>query len=209
MSQFSEVIDEVAPFRKIRVKNNTAKWFDNEILQKMVKRDKLHRKYNVSRSEIDGIQFRLARNNVHKLVNYKKENFIKSSITSSKHDSRKLWKTIKTLGLPSKAKINSKINLKISEKLISNPLDIANHFNETFSKMADTLLDKLPVPKNKYTDETTAKYYESSNLKENNYSFNPGYETIIANILKNLDESKAAGFDNIPGIFLKDCAEIS
>ena len=75
------------------------------------------------------------------------------------------------VGLPSKTKINSKINLKLNEKLISNPLDIANHFNETFSKMADNLVDKLPTPKNRYSNETTAKYYESHRLEENNFSF--------------------------------------
>ena len=74
--------------------------------------------------------------------------------------------------------------------------------------MADNLVDKLPTPTKRYSDETTAKYYEQSTLKENNFSFQSIDEKIIANIMENLDESKASGFDNIPGIIMKDGAKI-
>ena len=96
----------------------------------------------------------------------------------------------------------------IHEKLITNSRDIANHFNETFAKMADNLLEKLPAQTKKYSDETTAKYYETSRLKDNNFSFQLVEEAIVADILENLEESKAPGFDIIPGILLKNGAEI-
>ena len=64
--------------------------------------------------------------------------------------------------------------------------------------MADNLVDKLPTPTKRYSDETTAKYYEQSGLIENSFSFQSIDGTIIANLLENLDESKASGFDNIP-----------
>ena len=38
------VIDEVAPLKKFRVKNNTEEWFDGEILEKMYARDRLLKK---------------------------------------------------------------------------------------------------------------------------------------------------------------------
>ena len=74
--------------------------------------------------------------------------------------------------------------------------------------MADSLLDKLPTPTRNYSNETTAKYYESNKLQTNNFSLQSVDEAKISDILENIDESKAPGFDNIPGILLKDGAEI-
>ena len=40
--QLSKIIDLVAPLREIRVKNNTPDWFDGEIMDEIIKRDKIH-----------------------------------------------------------------------------------------------------------------------------------------------------------------------
>ena len=79
----------------------------------------------------------------------------------------------------------SKINLKIGEKLISNPLDIADHFNEVYYKMSGNLVDKLPTPTNRYSDKETAKYYKPNKLEENNYFFKLTDEESVAKILRN------------------------
>ena len=40
-----DVVNKVAPTRTIRVKNNTNKWLDGEIAEKITARDKLFRKF--------------------------------------------------------------------------------------------------------------------------------------------------------------------
>jgi len=48
-----------------------------------MRRDRLHIKYKTSWLQNDGIRYRLVSNDVQKLVNCKKENFVENSITNS------------------------------------------------------------------------------------------------------------------------------
>ena len=119
-TQLGDIIDSVAPLREIRVKNNTLEWFDGEILDEIRNRDKLHKKYKNTKSEANGVLYRSSRNRVQSLINTKKETFIRISLEENKRNSKKLWKTLKNLGLPSKTKSGSKINLNIDGELNSN-----------------------------------------------------------------------------------------
>ena len=44
-SKFMSVIDNIAPLKQIRLKTNTKPWFDGEILERILVRDKLRTKY--------------------------------------------------------------------------------------------------------------------------------------------------------------------
>ena len=206
IKQLSLIIDGTAPQREIRIKNNTPDWFDAEILNAIIERDKLHRLFKRTRSTHDATQYRLARNKVHNLINNKKQNFVQNAIDKHKRDPKKLWKIIKNLGFPSTSKNSAKINLKINDKIVSDPKTIANHFNTFYSKMANNLVEKLPSPSNKFGEEATAEYYKNSNVNDSAFSFKSVEETEVFNILQNINNAKAAGFDNIPGILLKDGA---
>ena len=208
VDKLSETIDDVAPLREIRTKNSTPDWFDGEIMDEIMNRDKLYRIFKSSKLEGDGLRYRSSRNKVQALINSKKQSFITNSLNENKRDSKKLWKTLKNLGLPSKSKSDSKINLNINGNINSKPEDIANHFNDFYSTLAEKLVEKLPDPPNKFTDNETANYYRDHNIQENNFTFQPADPKEIAKILENINSSKSPGFDNIPGRFLKDGSEV-
>ena len=48
-----EVIDKVAPVKNKRIKRNYQEWFDSEISEKLIIRDKLFKKYKKSRLHVD------------------------------------------------------------------------------------------------------------------------------------------------------------
>ena len=56
-SDFSQklmtVIDNVAPYKTKRVKENTQNWFDGEVLEKLRSRDKLFKAFKKTRLHID------------------------------------------------------------------------------------------------------------------------------------------------------------
>ena len=171
-------------------------------------RDKLHRKYKNTKLEDDGLHYRSSRNKVQSLINTKKQSNIQSSLEENKRNSKKLWKTLKNLGLPSKTKSESKVNLNIDGKLNSNKTYIADHFNNFYSTLAEKLVEKLPTASNKFGKNETEKYYEGKNLHTNDFIFQVVDQLKISKILHNINDSKSPGFDNIAGKFLRDGGEI-
>ncbi len=87
---------------------------------KSEKRDKIHRKFLNTKLEVDG-HHRSSRNKVQALINSKKKIYIQNSLEQNKRDSKKLWKALKNLGLPSKTISDSKINLNIDGQINSKP----------------------------------------------------------------------------------------
>ena len=77
------VIDKIAPFKTKRVKGNTQKWFDGEVLEKLSSRDKLFQKFKKSRLHIDKELFKKAKYEALKLIATKKQAFFKEKISES------------------------------------------------------------------------------------------------------------------------------
>ena len=102
-----------------------------------------------------------------------------------------MWKTLKNLGLPSKTKSGSKINLNIDGELNSDKTDIADHFNNFYSTLAEKLVEKLPTAPNRYGENETANYYEKNNLQNNNFAFQLVDQHKICKILNNINESNS------------------
>ena len=76
-----------------------------------------------------------------------------------------------------------------------------------FVNMAKTLLQKVPPPPNKYGIDSLKCFYKDLNIITK-FQLKPTTEGFVLKLLKNIDISKAAGIDNLPGRFLKDCADI-
>ena len=66
---------------------------------------------------------------------------------------------------------------------------------------------KLPRPPNNFGIQSVKNYYEKSNLNER-LLFSKIESDKVFKILKNFDESKTPGIDDLSGIFLKDGASL-
>ena len=106
-------------------------------------------------------------------------------------------------------KVNqSKIALKNDGAIQFEPTKKANIFKDFYSDLAGTLVRKLSVLLNKFTSNSTKKYYMNIEKSCHNFELcNTTLET-IKKILACLDSSKVLGLDKISPKFLKDGAEI-
>ena len=73
--------------------------------------------------------------------------------------------------------------------------------------MAENLVSKLPNPSNKYGVLSVAQYYSHLGLTKK-FELLPTEKDYILKILRDIDTSKAAGFNKLPGRFLKDSANV-
>ena len=143
------MIDQIAPMNEIRVKNNSQDWFDAEIHEEIETRDKLLAKFKKSRKSTDHVNYKKARNKVQYLINDKKKTFVVGKLNENIGKPKELWKSLKSLGLPSKQASPSTICL---EKRGSSSFDSktnAEIFKDFYSNLASDLLKKPPSPSNK------------------------------------------------------------
>ena len=75
-SRLENVINVVAPFKTVTIKNNTRKWFDGEIGEEVYKRDKMHEQFKLNKLYVDGDLYKEARDANQNLIwKKKKANF--------------------------------------------------------------------------------------------------------------------------------------
>ena len=79
IQKLMEVIDKVAPVKSKRIKRNSQEWFDSEISEKLIIRDKLFKKYKKTRLHVDKEIYKRAQYSVQNLIAKKKRIFWKET----------------------------------------------------------------------------------------------------------------------------------
>ena len=90
-----EVIDKVAPVKNKRIKRNYQEWFDSEISEKLIIRDKLFKKYKKSRLHVDKEIYKRLRYSAENLIakkNKKKQDFFENKLKECIGKPIDLWK---------------------------------------------------------------------------------------------------------------------
>ena len=208
ITTITKIIDKIAPIREIRIKNNTAKWIDEEILEGIRNRDKLFTKFKNSKKSIDNLNYKKARNKLQNIIKTKKKNFILEELNSNIGKPKELWKSLKYLGLPTKSDTLSNICLEKDNNLSFDAKTNAEIFKDFFSKLANDLVEKLPAPTNRFGIDSIKNYYKNLNLEENSFLLKPTNEVVILKLLEAINPLKAAGLDKLSGKFLRDGATL-
>ena len=145
LKKISDTLDNIAPIKEIRVKNNTQDWFDNEVNEAIKIRDKFFKKFKKSYLHIHYDLYIEAKYNVKSLVKQKKSEFYKKKLSENIGKPKELWKTLKALGLPSKK--GSVTNICLEEDNITHFEDKknANIFKKFYCSLANDLQKISPL----------------------------------------------------------------
>ena len=112
----------------------TEELINNEILDLIVKRDKLLKNFHRSKDELIYKDFCKTRNMVQRLIKETKRQYILEQTEKNKKDSKKLWSVLKSLGYNHKCKSKEPMILNINNSVCFDPLiTIANYTNCFFS----------------------------------------------------------------------------
>ena len=206
IGKVTSVINQIAPMKEIRVKNNSQDWFDAEIHKEIETRDKLLAKFKKSKKSTDHENYKKARNKVQYLINDKQKTFVVGKLDESIGKPKELWKSLTSLGLPSKQASPSTICLEKGGSLSFDSKTSAEIFKDFYSNLVSDLLKKLSSLPNKFGKETVKKYYKNINLDGKSFSFRPTTQASVLKLLEEVNPSKTAGIDNLAGKFLKEGA---
>ena len=208
ITRFECVINAIALFKTVRIKNNASEWFDGEIAEKIHTRDKLYKKFKSTKLHVDEEIYKEARNTVQNLIRKKKKAYFEEKIKENTANPKKLWKTLKQLGLPEKRLPCTDVCLKV-EDLKFDPFTISELFKKFYSNLANDLVCRLPAASKKFDIEAVKVYYNDMfDLSHKKLNFQTVQPNIISNLLKSCNVNKAAGIDNVSGRFLKDGADV-
>ena len=97
--------------------------------------------------------------------------------------------------------------LKNDKSAISDVKDIDKDFSVYFSNLAKNLVRNLPNPSNKCGALSVAQYYRHLG-RTKKFDLPPTDKDYLFNILRDIDTSKAAGVNRLPGRFLKAGADV-
>ena len=97
--------------------------------------------------------------------------------------------------LPSKNKKQSKIVLLENDHVITDPLSVAEKFNEHFCEVAGSDGDRLKV--DDFKDHPSVQIIAEKNDLQSSFNFIPVEERYIKELLEKLNPRKAVGCDNI------------
>ena len=205
---FLQILDRVAPIKNVRLKQRTEQWFTGDILRSISVRDKAWKQYREQTTSDNFTEYKRLRNMTDALIKKAKKDFVKIKIKENKSCTKKLWKTLKNLGISTKVnEASSNIGLKSEDDDVCFDSDfVANTFNRYFCNIAEKLVDKLPL--RIFREDRTQDYYKEKGIERNSLKFNVVEQLEVENMLRSLDISKSAGEDKISGKFLRDAAEV-
>ena len=180
-----------------------------EILDLIIKRDKLLKNFHRSKDELIYKDFCKTRNMVQRLIKETKRQYILEQTEKSKKDSKKLWSVLKFLGYNDKCKSKEPMILNINNSVCFDPVTIANYTNCFFINIAQKLVNALPSLCDLYSafSQNCVNFYKKLGVTPNSFKLREVTPTFVNQQLKNLKINKSTGLDNIGPRFLNDGAD--
>ena len=132
-SIFVSVLDKIAPFKTIRIKQRTQPWMSTEMIKLINPRDNYLRQFRKSKNQSDYELFIYHRNQVKYKKEMDKSQYYINVVNENKNRPKKLGQILKEVGASNKCKTKeSSISLVIGNELCFDKVKVATHCNDFF-----------------------------------------------------------------------------
>ena len=208
---FTQVLDDIAPEKEIRIKGRTEPWIEEEILEAIHERDRALFKANRNKLNHElREKYNKLRNKVVKMIRQAKANHFSKKVEEYKNNSKQLWEQLKSLGYSNKIKEKSRIILEICNEKCFDPIKVVNNISNYFLTVAETLKSKIPLLPKVYDTESQhfKDFYNDKGITPKSFNISKVSEEFIYKELCNLNPNKSMGIDGIKPKFLKDGADV-
>ena len=164
---------------------------------------------NIDYIEQHRVEYNKLRNIVQRKIKTAKKEFVRGTIEDNKHSIKKLWKTLKGLGMGAKTKAQN-VNIGLLDEkneICFEKSFVANKFNTFFCEVASKLVELLP-PYQAINKVDLRNFYSKCNVKDNMFKFSVVSEEEICKLLTAINPCKATGQDGISAKFIRDSAQV-
>ena len=208
-SRFQTIVDSLAPLKEIRIKQSTAPWITAKIIHTRSERDKALRKFKHTNYEYWHNMYLHLRNEVQYKTKAAKANYYEAQVEENKNKPTKLWQTVKSLGTSSRSKCNTKnIGLKIDNEMCFDKVKVAEQFNNFFTTVASSLVNKLPQATGTFGDAHVSSFYQGKCVTPNAFCLKEVNVDNINIILNSMSANKATVLDDLSPMFVRDGARV-
>ena len=191
-------INKTCPVKSFKVNAHRDAWITNELLGRILDKNKLLKKARKSGKDEDWIIAKTSRNLVNKELSNAKKEFLLEEQQNFSKDPKKIWQSISRI-IPSKKENVREILLKDeNDKDIDNN-ETANYINNFFTNIGVNLANKM--------DKTDWNYLEKKN-DTNMEPIKTDYEEVLQ-LCKDIDIAKSSGIEFLSSKILKDAFMVS
>ena len=203
----NNLLDKHAPFKKQAKRKEKLRfkpWITKGILTSIKQRDKIHKEVikakNSQTKQLKLSLYKKYRNIIVDLLKKSKESHYRKYFEDNKRNCKAVWNGINEI-IYSKSKTNAwETNcLLINGKAVSQPKDIAEHFNDYFISISKELQKHIPPTKTNFSVKTQLQKYSSWHQTPEE----------ISDLTQILSLNKCTGPKSIPMSILKKIIKIS
>lgn len=187
-------------------KHKKEKWMTNELLSLIVRKNDLYHDWKTSETEIDLINNKTNFKAFEKIVDIEmtatKNKYFHEVFMSQRGDMKKTWRTINDTLNRNKKKNEFPKEFQVNNESITDPTNIANHFNDFFANIGTHLSNNIEL--NDHT-QSFKDYLTKPVLPL--FNFIPTNEHEVRSIINNLKNKTSSGKDEISNKLLKAIVE--
>ena len=179
-----------APYTKLskrKIKQNAKPWITYGIRKSVRKKNKYYGLFMKRNDTSIFLKYKHYRNKINHLIKLSKKNHYLNYFNRFKSNMKRTWQGIKCIMNVSSNK--NKYCLQEGDRLITDPLMLANKFNIYFNKLASNLVSKMKPSNKSHKD-----YLESCVL--DSFFINPTTTNEILTLINQLDSDKSSGIYN-------------
>ena len=198
ITTINKLIDQYMPLTEMsqkEIQNQYKPWINNEIRKMITEREKLYKNYikmkdPIAKSELH-VSYKEQRNKIRDVIRQSRKRFLDDYFSKNITNIKNTWKGIKSLIKINNSNRGQPSSLMVNNKLISEPKQVAETFNEYFSSIADKLQNKI-----KHVDKDFSSYLKKANPF--NFFIMPTNVLEVINNINDLSSNKALGPHSIP-----------
>jgi hypothetical protein len=194
VDDFCKLYNKSFPPKVIKTKihhNKLKPWLTANLIKSIQKKNKLYKKWLKCKSIDSMIKYKRYKNTLTKTLKIAEKMYYSDRFTEIAGDMKRTWNLIRNIISPNNVKSCNITEIKDQDKIINDPNEIANKFNEYFTNIGSNLAKNIPTPAGSFLD-----YINTTNMQKSLF-LNPVTTDEIIDVVNIFSANKASGHDDI------------